>query len=296
MSSSISKKLTITLKCPKCGRVERHEVTSEDLEEIRLIGIARLGFIHGDHSLIVNFDATGFVRGAYIVPSDKIPSDVRIYFREYRVVNKPKIESNIKVILIDDKNKVIDVRLADIGGREIVAIMNYLDAYRSAIKGIARRIGIAGKSYNIVSHNDMIAIFQNISPKKMGICLSCMEGWVQDPYSFLLALKYIANRSPEELESKTVAEMIKYLIESHRIQIRAKKGTNAIRFARASILALWPELTEIFDMIVRDPQLASESGISLQGLMRKNMDIDFGKLYDMLRELMKRDLIEIIKR
>ncbi len=169
MSSKIKKQATVTFKCPKCGRVEKYVITEEDLQEIKMIGIARLGFIHGDHSLIINFDSTGFVRGAYIVPSSNIPSDVRAYYKGYRILGYPKFRSDIEVIIIDDKNKIIDLRLANIGGNDIVGIMNYLESYKGAIRGIARRVGIGGRSFNILSHDSLIVIYNNISTKNMRV-------------------------------------------------------------------------------------------------------------------------------
>ena len=164
--SSSSKSRIITFKCPKCGRIEKHAINEEDLKEIRVLGIARLGFIHGDHSVIINFDPTGFIRGAYVVPSEDIPSDVRTYFKDYRIVTHPQIKSGVELIIIDEKNKVIDVRLADVSGKDIVAMMNYLEAYGKAIKGIARRIGISGRSYGILSKNCLL--YTSPSPRDRG--------------------------------------------------------------------------------------------------------------------------------
>lgn len=291
----VKKQAAVSFKCPKCGRVEKYVITDKDIQEIKMIGIARVGFVHGDHSLIINFDSTGFVRGAYIVPSSNIPPDVRTYYRGYRILGYPKIESEIELIIIDDGNKVIDLRLASISGKDIIGIMNYLESYRTAIKGIARRVGIGGRSFNILSHDDLIILYNNIHTKKIKTCITCIEKPVSNPETLVLALKYVSSKKPEEIDSDIVKERIKKLINAHRILIKAKKGTNAIRFARASILALWPELTKLFDAIVADPHIFSEAGIPLLDLIREHSNIDLDDLFNMFKELKKRGLLEIVK-
>jgi len=289
------KSKVITIKCPKCGRVEKYTISEEDLKEIRQIGIARVGFIHGDHSLIINFDPSGFIRGAYVVPSEEIPSDVRSYFRDYRVITIPKVKSNVEFIFIDEKQKIIDARLANISGKDIIKIMNYLDAYGTAVKGIARRIGISGRSYHIIARDGLIVIFSRISPKQIDSCFECLKDYKQDPYSLHIALNYASKKTPEELRSEDIQKRVRFLIRADSVQIRAKKGTNAIRFAKASIIALWPNLADVFDAIIRDPQIMSERGITLANLIRRNPEMDIDGLFDMLRELKKRDLIEIVE-
>ncbi len=285
---------TITFKCPKCGRVEKHVITKEDLHEIKMIGIARLGFIHGDHSLIINFDPTGFIRGAYIIPSDEIPTDIRVYFKEYRIICQPRVSSDIELIMIDDENKIIDIRLSSIGGKEIVGIMNYLDAYGKTIGHIARRVGICGKSYNIIAKGKLIAIFSKIPLKHMGLFLDMLNIKNYNPTSALIALRYIARKKSEDLELDKTKKRLKALLYANEVQIRAKKGINAIRFARASIIALWPELEETFDTIIKNPQIMSGKGMYLHDLLSKNPGIDVDNLFDMLKELRKRDLIEVV--
>lgn len=285
----------LTVKCPKCSRVEKYTITDDDLKEIKQIGIARVGFLHGDHSLIINFDPTGFIRGAYVVPSDQIPSDVRTYYKDFKIISVPKVKSDIELIIIDEKNRIIDTRLADITGSGIIKIMNYMETYGDAVRGIARRIGILGRSYNIVAKNSLIIIFTKLSTKQVESCIECFSEGIKDPYSLQMALKYMIDKTPEALQSEETKRRIKILINANKVKIRAKKGTNAIRFARASIIALWPELEGVFDTIIRDPQIMSGAGILLISLIRKNPGMDMDGLFDMLRELKKRDLIEIVE-
>jgi len=293
--SSQTRAPVLSFKCPKCGRVEKYTITEEDLREIKVIGIARLGFIHGDHTLIINFDPTGFIRGAYVVSSDEIPSDVRTYFKGYRIVSRPRIKSEVEMIVIDESNKTIDVRMADVGGKDIVAIMNYLEVYGKTIRHMARRVGISGKSYNIMSRNNMIVIFSKISSRHMGLFLEHVEGIEYNPFSAAIALKYLGSKGVNELEIEETRRRLGYLLKSSKVLVRAKKGMNAIRFARASIIALWPELEDTFDTIIRDKRIMSGGGMTLFDIISRNPDIDIDKLLDMLRELKKRDLIEIVE-
>lgn len=295
LSSKIRKRVTVSFKCPKCGTLEKYVVTERDLQEIKMTGISRIGFIHGDHSLIINFDAMGFVRGAYVVSSSDIPRDIRTYYKGYRLIGYPRIKSEGELIIIDDKNKIIDLRFADIGGKDIIGIMNYLESYRTAIRGIAKRVGIGGRSFNILSHDDLIILYNNISTKKIKTCITYIERPISNPESLVLALKYMSSKKPGEIDSDTVKERVKKLINAHRTLVRAKKGINAIRFAKASILALWPELTEVFDTIVTDPHISSESGLRLLDLIRKYSNIDLDDLFNMLKELKKRGLLEIVE-
>jgi len=286
--------MTITIKCPKCERTDTHIVDEEDIKEIKELGVARIGFLHNDHALIINFDATGFIRGAYIVASDSIPSDIRVFYDNYRVLLFPKLPFlDFEIVLIDLNRMVIDLRASRLIGRDVALIMEYVKSYLNLIRDSIKRVGVAGRNFYATEHNNVVLLYNNVPHDIVRACLSELAGGENNLSSIYLAFKY-AMSSNMDKDDPAFKERLKMVINAHKIRIKAKKGINAIRFARASILALWPQLTSVFDMIMSDPYIKSKDGAPLLNLMLKDPEICFDDLYEMLKELSKRDLIEIV--
>lgn len=281
------------IKCPKCGKEERHVFTKDDEEEIKLIGVSRIGFIHGDHTLVINFDSTGFIRGAYIVPSDKAPRDIRIYYDDYKVLSHPRPKpSGYEVIIINQAAKIIDIRLSQIQLSELSFIINYLKDYGKLIHGVIRNVGIAGRRFKVLSQDNLVVIFNGISAETAKFLISYLEDY--NFYSLYFALKYLKSKEEEiNLEGDALKKQIEFLVMAHKYHIKPRKGINAIRYARASILALWPELSGSFDAILNLLREKGSEGITLLNILPKVKTEELGSLYNMLRELKKRDLIEI---
>jgi len=285
---------TITVKCPKCERTNVYTISEEDIKEITELGVARIGFLHSDHALIINFDSTGFIRGAYIVASDSIPSDIRVFYDTYRVLLSPRFPiKDFEVALIDLENKIIDLRASKLSGKDVSLIMEYVNTYRNLIKDSIKRVGVSGRNYFAVEHSNVVILYNNIPSSIIKVCLPLIMVEKHDLSSIYLALKYAVSSSIDK-DTPTFKERLNMVMNAHRIRIKAKKGINAIRFARASILALWPQLTNVFDMIMSDPNIKGPEGTTLLNLIMKDPSICFDDLYEMLKELSKRDLIEFL--
>ena len=54
--------MRIKVGCPACGRVEEYEPDEEDMRVAQERGVASVSFFHGDHVLVVHFDASGMAR------------------------------------------------------------------------------------------------------------------------------------------------------------------------------------------------------------------------------------------
>lgn len=285
--------LVISVKCPKCGKIETHIMDEADLREIRLVGISRIGFIHGEHTLIVSFDATGFVRGAYIVPSDRIPTNIRVFYNDFRILSYPQFPmKNFELIIVDMGRKILDIRLSRLRGTEIANLVKSLEDYTSILKGTLRRLGVSGRAFNILSSGSLIIIFYNIPSKIMKFLAQYIaDGY--NPYSIYYAIRYLKAKGADSVELDDTRKRAETIINAHKYVIKPKKGINAIRYARASILALWPELAGSFDELISFLRSQSDEGVSLLKILVKVPNIDIDSLLNMLRELKKRDLLEI---
>lgn len=285
---------TVVLKCPKCNAEIVHTLSGDDFREISTLGVARIGFLHGDHVLILCFDSTGFVRGAYIVAPDKVSPDMRIFYGGFKVVLVPKISaSDVELAVVDFDSKTIDLRASNLQADDVKFLMEYIESYRPLIRLSPRRIGIAGRSYLICECNNTVILYNNVQPEVIKQIFSNMPASNRDLALILLSIRY-ANSSKLDRDSPEFKERLNVLINANRVKIRARKEVNAMKFARASIMALWPDLAKIFDAIVSYVDARKDEEILLMELLSKYPDTNFDDLYGMLRELMKRDLIEII--
>ena len=59
----------IRVRCPRCGRIDEYEPTEGDLRNARERGLSSIAFYHGDHVLVVYFDAEGSVRRSLVFRS-----------------------------------------------------------------------------------------------------------------------------------------------------------------------------------------------------------------------------------
>lgn len=283
----------IALKCPKCNAEITYAPGEDDIKEINTVGIARVGFLHGDHVLLVCFDLTGFIRGAYILSPDKLASDMRVFYKNFRVLSYPRISLyDVEFAIVDLNKKMIDLRASNLQNRDVPSLMDYVESYRPLIKRSHRRVGIAGRGYSIYEHNNIVVVYNNVQPEMIEQIFSNLVVDDFDLMSLLLPIGYTRS-SKLSRDSPDFKERLDLLIKANKIKIRAKKEFNAIRFARASIIALWPDLTEIFDSTVSYLNTRGNEGVTLVELISKYPNIDFDSFYEMLRELLKRDIIEM---
>jgi len=63
--------MPIRVRCPRCGQVNEYEPTEEDLRNARERSLSNIAFYHGDHILVVFFDANGSIRRTFILKSAK---------------------------------------------------------------------------------------------------------------------------------------------------------------------------------------------------------------------------------
>jgi len=63
------KSVLIRVRCPRCGRIDEYEPTEGDLRNARERGLSSIAFYHGDHVLVVYFDAEGSVRRSLVFRS-----------------------------------------------------------------------------------------------------------------------------------------------------------------------------------------------------------------------------------
>ena len=63
------KPVLIRVRCPRCGRIDEYEPTEGDLRDARERGLSSIAFYHGDHVLVVYFDAEGSVRRSLVFRS-----------------------------------------------------------------------------------------------------------------------------------------------------------------------------------------------------------------------------------
>ncbi len=61
--------MPVRVSCPVCGRIEIYEPEEEDVRTARERGLTSISFFHGDHALVVYFDANGQVRRTSVVKS-----------------------------------------------------------------------------------------------------------------------------------------------------------------------------------------------------------------------------------
>jgi len=61
--------MPIRVSCPACGRIEIYEPEEEDIRTAREKGLTSVSFFHGDHALVVYFDANEQVRRTSVVKS-----------------------------------------------------------------------------------------------------------------------------------------------------------------------------------------------------------------------------------
>jgi len=98
------------VKCPRCGVEDFLKLSPEDIEKVREYGILRVGFIHRGHVLIIDIDVNYFVRGAYLSTLSRVFPNVKLFFRDYRVIAHPIIRSNTQLAILYEKEKCIDIR------------------------------------------------------------------------------------------------------------------------------------------------------------------------------------------
>ena len=63
------KPVLVRVRCPRCGQVAEYEPTGEELKAAEEKGLSSIAFCHGDHVLVVYFDAEGAVRRTLLFKS-----------------------------------------------------------------------------------------------------------------------------------------------------------------------------------------------------------------------------------
>ncbi len=159
----------IPIKCPKCGVRDVIFITDEDLETIRKCGIARVGFIHRDHILLIDIDQNCFVRGGYIMPFMSMESGVKLFFQDYKVLTNAIVGINLEFIVLDLSKRVIDARpcpscitnLYNI----LLKISEFIRIYGGGPRGVPKFVGIKGQKYSVFNR-DHIFIFSPDKPSE----------------------------------------------------------------------------------------------------------------------------------
>jgi len=101
---------TIQISCPKCGKKDMLDLNDELLELAKRSGLARIGFIHRDHVLILDIDTSFAVRGAYLNVMEKLFPNIKLMFRDYKVIFYPQIKVGAKLVVFYPDKHFVDIR------------------------------------------------------------------------------------------------------------------------------------------------------------------------------------------
>lgn len=156
----------ITVKCPRCGSEDIIALSDEEIDDIKTRGIARVGFVHKDHILLVDLDQNMYIRGAYITPFTSLSSDVKLYFGKYRVLANVIVGINVEFIVLIPEKNIMDLRVCPSCVTNLFDILDKISKFTGFFKGsptgIPRTIGILGKRCDVLPCNGIIIL----SPSK----------------------------------------------------------------------------------------------------------------------------------
>lgn len=168
----------IVVKCPKCSRENIYTPTKDDFATMSDAGVARVGFLHDGHILLVDFDSSFFVRGAYITSIHNLHPHTKLYFDSYLIIFSPIVGIRTQLIWMVLENKIIDVRACPSCLAEIYQILNsiikFIQQYGSKIHVLPRIVGIIGKTFNII-HDDSRIIFSPRRPDDVEYKISWLK-------------------------------------------------------------------------------------------------------------------------
>ncbi len=72
MTEKVVEGSVLTVRCPRCGKVDKFNVTREHIEELNISGISNVAIDHDDHVILVAFDIWGSIRGTYVYKKAKM--------------------------------------------------------------------------------------------------------------------------------------------------------------------------------------------------------------------------------
>ena len=142
---------TITIKCPKCGYENKYRVSGDDAEELKSVGIVRVGFVHRGHILLVDLDQNLFIRGAYIVPHGSLPSNVRVFFGDIRVLASALVGIRTEFVIYFKEKNVVDMRACPSCFSQMYEVLSgIIDFARHFGTMCPKNVGIAGRRFDVL--------------------------------------------------------------------------------------------------------------------------------------------------
>jgi len=151
------------IKCPKCGATQTLELSEEDMNIARESGIARFGFIHRDHILIIDIDQNYFVRGAYLSSMTQVYSNVKLSFRDYRVIIYPQINTKSKVLILNNQGKIFDARSLPRDTKKLYPLLDEsirLCSRKKKYRWYRGTVDVHGETYDIAYSNNKLVMLK----------------------------------------------------------------------------------------------------------------------------------------